>query len=148
MSYPAQQGDGPPMSLPPASPGRQSMVNHEIINEVYRRLARELHRLESADGSPLHVRQSAHVLNLTGEQLGRFPAATGQHGGDGFAASCANAHQQISSTYTKFVSAYEELVKALRTSAEGHAEAEQANAAAVKRAYQGPSSPSDAQYFG
>lgn len=145
MSYPAEQGDGPPVSLP--SPGQGIKVNHEVLNDVCRQLAKELEDLESGrNGTPKHL-QSTHLV-LTGKELGHFPAVEGQHGGDGLAGSCANAYEQISLTYSKFLSAYENVIKALKKSADNHAEAEQASTDAVNRVYPGSSSTSDAQYFG
>jgi hypothetical protein len=135
------------MTLPPAGQGTE--VNHEVLGDVCRRLAKELSELEAGgSGSPKHMQQSAHILALGGKQLGHFPAAEGQHGGDGLAATCANAHQKISSTYAEFLSAFEKLVTALRKSADGHAQAEQANTEAVKRAYRGSSPTSGTQYYG
>jgi hypothetical protein len=148
MSHAAEQGDGgPPTSLPTVGQGIK--VNHEVLGDVCRQLAKELSDLEAGgSGSPKHMQQTSHILALTGNQLGHFPAAEGQHGGDGFAGSCANAQQQINSTYQEFLSAFDDLLKALKKSADNHAQAEQASTDAVNRAYPGSSSKSGAQYYG
>ena len=146
MSLKDGGGGPPPRDLPSA--GKGIKVNHDVLKDVYNKLADDHKELDShVKGGPKYLQHSDHLVVLTGTQLGHYPAAEGQTGMDGFAGSCKNAYDQIGSVYSQFVTAYENLIATLKKSADNHAEAEQRNVDTMNRAYNDSSSSSSSSQF-
>jgi hypothetical protein len=150
MSYEADGGGGGyPRSLPSA--GREIRVNHEVLKDVADQLAKNLRELEGSTRGTLRSFQNNSAVDLTGNQLGHYPAAAGTTGMDGLAGTCRNAYSTIGSVYGQFLTAYDNLINALKKTAENHSEAEQASTKAVDSAYNGASStqtpPSSSQFY-
>jgi hypothetical protein len=126
MQMAADGGGGAyPKDLPTTS--GESRVNHEVLKDVHRILAADLKELEGSGYGTVRYLQDGERGRLSSNELGTFPAAAGSTGMDGLVGTCTNAYTQIGSVYSSFVTAYGNLVQALKNSADGHAEAERTN---------------------
>lgn len=132
-----------PMDLPSA--GGEIRVNHEVLKDVHKKLLADYDELDkhSTTGS-LKWFQAGDRGLVGAAELGRYPAAE-----QVVAMTCKNAYNQIGATYSSFLAAYDNLIKALKRSADNHGEAEQASTQSANNVYRGGSpTTSDSSYAG
>lgn len=127
MSYKDNGGSGgAPQQLPGAN--KELKVDPDVLKSVAKKMQQDLDDLNSwTPGSYNHFKQG-DVAILTPDELGDYP------GGHGISRSCKNAYDAVDSTYSQFLTAYDQVIKAIKKSADNHANAEDANRKAAQQA--------------
>jgi hypothetical protein len=132
MAPPPGNGGSYPRDLPSA--GKEIRVNHDVMNDVYEKLKKDLNELEGSGKGTVRYLQIEDRGLVTSVELGKYPAAE-----QVVAQSVSNAYNKIVSVYDSFLLAYDGVVKALKKSADNHGAAEQANIDSINTHGRSPS---------
>jgi uncharacterized protein YukE len=118
-------GGGLPRALP--SVGDRFEINPEALREVARQLQADLDELKGWSSGSLNDLQYGDQGLVTQEDLGDYPA------GQQIARTFEAAYNQISTTYSSFLTSYEAVVNAIKQTAENYDRAEQATEQGVNQ---------------
>ncbi len=117
---------GPPKQLPGAN--KEIRVDHGVLKNVAKAMQKDLDDLNSWSSGSYHDFRDGSVVDLTTDELGNYP------GGQNVAASAKAAYTQIGSTYSQFLIAYDQVIKAVKRSADNHANADDATRQSARQA--------------
>jgi hypothetical protein len=112
-------GGGLPRSLP--SIGDEVMVHRDKLHDVWKTLQRDLDALKEWGSGTLNDFQhgSKNAL-VTAAELGHYPA------GEQIAGTCKNAYEAVGGVYNTFLTSYQDVITAIKNTAENYDRAEQA----------------------
>ena len=118
-------GGGLPRALP--SVGDEFEINPEALREVARRLQADLDGHKGWGSGTLNDLEYGEQGLVTQTELGNYPA------GQQISRTFEAAYNQISSTYSAFLTSYQMVVDAIKQTAENYENAEQATEQSVNR---------------
>lgn len=132
-------GGGFPRNLPDA--GGEIKVNHDVLENIYKKLQADRDGYDDHGVPGTYLALTQDSVGLVGAaELGRYPAVEGQGGigGEGLAATTQNAYNSIGSTYQNFLTAYQGVIDAIKTSANTHKNTEDINQQNTRSVGNGP----------
>ncbi|MBT2208170.1 MULTISPECIES: hypothetical protein [Actinomadura] len=112
----------PPKSLPTAG-GKEIGIHHDTVKDIADKLEKDLRALKS-----LRYDNKLEDDSPTESSLGNYTAGRSLYN------TVSAAQTQIGNTYTQFVTAYENVIKALRASEQTHRNADDKSKQGVQNA--------------
>src|SRR3954454_275697 len=122
-------GGGYPKNLPSA--GDHVEVDRDVLRDVAKKLQADLDGLNEWDSGSLKDLKQNDKGRVDKDALGDYKA------GQDISQTFQNAYDKISATYSEFVSSYQQVINAIKQSADNYQRAEDATAASAHRARTG-----------